>query len=242
MSQLCLKLADIGKVFYSGRFKKDSKILFTGVNVEIKRGETLGIMGQSGIGKTTLGRIIAGLEFPTTGRVIYRGREISGMNNKQWRQFRQKVQMLFQDPEGSLNPRKTIGRSLHDVLKLINCAKERAGEVIDRSLQEVGLNKEVLSRFPAALSGGMNQRVALARILLLEPELIVLDEPTSALDLTVQARILDLLKLLQKEKNLSYVFISHDEEVINFMSQRKAEIKKNQLSIINDQSSIINHQ
>lgn len=224
-----LNLKGIGKVFSGVRLKKETRTLFTGINLEIKKGETFGIMGDSGIGKTTLGKIMVGLEKPTWGNVFYKGKNISEMTSKEWKQYRRKVQMVFQDPEGSLNPRKTIKRSLNDVLRLINCPEEQVEEVIERSFLEVGLNREILDRYPSQLSGGMNQRVALARILLLNPELIVLDEPTSALDLTIQAQILYLLQDLQKEKNLSYVFISHDEKVINFMSQRQVILRDGKL-------------
>lgn len=226
MHEVCLTLQEIGKVFNAGRLRKKTKTLFTGINLEIKRGETLGIMGASGIGKTTLGKIIAGLERPTQGKVIYRDKDIASLDKKEWRTYRRSVQMLFQDPQGSFNPWKTIGRSLNDVLKLIAYPEERRREGAARCLREVGLNSEIIDRYPSQLSGGMNQRAALARILLLEPELIVLDEPTSALDLTVQAQILNLLQKMQKKNNLSYVFISHDEAVIDFMSCCKIILKE----------------
>ncbi len=226
MHEVCVTLQDIGKEFRSGRRRQKPKTLFTGINLEIKKGETWGIMGASGVGKTTLGKIIAGLERPTFGKVIYRGKDIASLDKKERRTYRRSVQVLFQDPQGSFNPRKTIGRSLNDVLKLIAYPEEGRGEVIARCLSEVGLNDEIIDRYPDQLSGGMNQRAALARILLLEPGLIVLDEPTSALDLTVQAQILCLLKDVQKNKNLSYVFISHDEAVIDFMSRSKIILKR----------------
>jgi peptide/nickel transport system ATP-binding protein len=220
MSAVCLSLHGISKVFSGGWGKSGSLSLFRDVSFEINPGETLGIMGHSGAGKTTLGKIISGLEKPSSGYVAFKGKNISQLKRKEFQQFRRGIQMIFQDPEGSFNPVKTLGQSLHDVLKLVRCPLKRREAVIKGILQEVGLYPDVLLRLPSQLSGGMNQRAALARVLLLEPDLIVLDEPTSALDLTVQAQILHLLKRLKNDKRLSYVLISHNSQVIDFMCDR----------------------
>jgi len=230
MSAVCLSLHDISKVFGGGRGKSRSVCLFRDVSFEIQPGETLGIMGHSGAGKTTLGKIIAGLEKPSSGYVAFRGKNIFQLKRKEFRQFRRCIQMIFQDPEGSFNPVKTLGQSLLDVLKLVQCPSSRWEAVIKDILPEVGLGLDVLDRYPYQLSGGMNQRAALARVLLLEPGLIVLDEPTSALDLTVQAQILHLLKRLKNDKRLSYVLISHNSQVIRFMSDRVGTLSNGRVS------------
>jgi peptide/nickel transport system ATP-binding protein len=227
----CLSLDEIGKSFNSSRRKKVIVPLFQDISFIVEAGETLGIMGHSGVGKTTLGRIIAGLEKPSSGKVFFRERDISQLKGLEYKQYRRRVQMIFQDPEGSFNPVKTLRRSLQDVLTLINCPSQQREEVINRSLDEVGLNRDVLDRYPYQLSGGMNQRAALARVLLLEPELIVLDEPTSALDLTVQTQILALLKYLKENKKLSYILISHNSHVIDSISDRTGVLDNGNLII-----------
>jgi ABC-type dipeptide/oligopeptide/nickel transport system ATPase subunit len=227
----CLSLEKIGKGFSSGWRKKHNVPLFQEISFTIEAGETLGIMGHSGVGKTTLGRIIAGVENPTSGKVLFQGKDISQLRNQDYRQYRRRVQMIFQDPEGSFNPMKTLRHSLLDVLRMIQHPSQQWEGVMNRSLQEVGLSREVLERYPYQLSGGMNQRAALARVLLLEPELIVLDEPTSALDLTVQAQILNLLKQLKNDKKLSYILISHNSQVIGSMSDRTGILDNGHLTI-----------
>ena len=228
---LCLSLEKVGKSFSSDGRKKQIEPLFQEVSLTIKAGEILGIMGHSGVGKTTLGRIIAGLEKHFSGKVLFQDKDVSRLPNQEYRQYRRRVQMIFQDPEGSFNPQKTLRRSLLDVLKLIQCPSERWVEVLNRSLFEVGLNHDVLERYPYQLSGGMNQRAALARVLLLEPELIILDEPTSALDVTIQAQILTLLKRLKDDRKLSYILISHNNQVIGSMSDRTGVLKNGRLTI-----------
>jgi len=171
-------------------------------------------MGPSGEGKSTLGRVIAGLEKPTYGAVYYESSPLSEMNKTEHMTFRRKVQIMFQDPTGAFNPRKKIGSSVFDVLKLLKIPLLEHASKTKEMLMTIGLPEEVLSRYPSQLSGGQLQRLALGRILLLEPEYIVLDEPTSALDVSVQAQILHMLKKVQAEKSIGYLLISHDEAVI----------------------------
>ncbi|MFW5747744.1 MAG: ATP-binding cassette domain-containing protein, partial [bacterium] len=172
-------------------------------------------------GKTTLGKILAGILEPTGGQVLYEGRDIFSLNREERRNYIQNVQMMFQNPEGALNPMKRIERQFFDVCRLTGSAsRAESAERTARALEQVGLSKEILCRLPSELSGGQNQRVALGRILLLDPKIIILDEPTSALDVSVQAQILHLLKRLQHERRLSYIFISHDPEVVDFMCDR----------------------
>lgn len=231
MLPVLIKLQNISKSFGYGK-KQNRFHLFDSLNVEINKGETLGIMGKSGTGKTTLGKIITGLEPPSQGRVLFHGRDISHMKSAEYKKFRSRVQILFQDPEGSLNPRKTIGEILNRVHLLTNTPLEKHRLLIERICSEVGLHPGLLDYLPRQLSGGINQRVALARILMLKPELIVLDEPTSALDLSIQAQILQLLKRIQAKSRISYMFISHDWPVIEWMSHRIGILENRSLQII----------
>lgn len=189
-------------------------------------------MGRSGSGKTTLGTIIAGLVRPGKGRILFHGRDILDLDRENYRWFRSKVQMLFQDTEGSLHPLKRVETSLLQVLQLLKFPDEKKREAIQNVFQTVGLSMDFITRLPAQLSGGQNQRVALARILLLQPEFIILDEPTSALDLSVQAQILDLLRGLQEERKLGYLFISHDLEVIRYMSHAIGRLVNGKMEFI----------
>ena len=212
-------MENVSKSFDSGvlRRKRTGDFL-QNISFEVKTGETLGIMGESGTGKTTLAKIATGLEKASEGKVLYQGKEIFAMSREEFCRFRRNVQMVFQNPESSLNPKKSLSRSLKEVADLKKIPKMDRNEAVRDILQRVGLQKDILSRFPHQVSGGENQRIALARVLLLEPQIVILDEPTSALDISVRAQILHLLKSLQSEKGLAYVLISHDLDVIRFMS------------------------
>jgi peptide/nickel transport system ATP-binding protein len=229
-----IEVEKIAKVFNTGWPRKQSQSVLDDVSFSLLPGRTFGLMGRSGIGKTTLGRIVAGLVKPSYGEVYFRGKNIFDMNRQEWLIFRRKVQMLFQDPQGSLNPKKRIENSLHDVLNLIKIPFTRRREMIGNILQVVGLSADFLTRYPSQLSGGQNQRVALARILLLEPEFIILDEPTSALDISVQAQILNLLRELQQTHGLGYLFIAHDPEVIRYMSHTIGVLGNGTLNIVKE--------
>ncbi len=161
---------------------------------------------------------------------MFNGKELAQLSREQRSSFRRRVQMLFQDPEGALNPSKRVAKLLDEVCHLAGTDEATRREQTGDMIETVGLSPEVLHRYPRQLSGGQNQRVALARIFLLEPQMIVLDEPTSSLDVSMQAQILDLLKHLQKTKNLAYLFISHDAEVIDFMCDRIGRLKEGRLS------------
>ncbi len=220
MLSLSLEAKNISKAFEAGVLFKRKNIVLDNVSFEVKLGVTLGVMGESGAGKTTLAKILVGLEVPSSGAVCFYGRNIQGMGKKEISTFRRKVQMVFQNPESSLNPRKTIEKSLLEVLGLLNIAKEKQFGILQQTLQAVGLSRELLYRFPSQLSGGQNQRIVLARALLLGPEILILDEPFSELDISVRAQMLHLLKELQNKKKLGYVFISHDLDSLKFMSDR----------------------
>jgi oligopeptide/dipeptide ABC transporter ATP-binding protein len=187
----------------------------------VEEGQTLGIVGESGSGKTTLGLLVMRLLRLTSGDILYRGESITDLEGEKKRLFRRKAQIVFQDPFSSLNPRMIIRDIIGRALKVQGIVDRQ--EIVDRVrkvLQEVGLREEHLSRYPHEFSGGQRQRIAVARALVTNPDFILLDEPTSALDVSVQAQILNMLKKLQKEKNLTYLFITHDLSVVKHMSHQ----------------------
>lgn len=195
-----------------------------GVSLEIRRGETFGVVGESGCGKTTLGRLILRLIDSTKGRLLYDGEDITKLRGKKLKPFRRKMQMVFQDPYASLDPRQTVMSTLAEVMR-INGVSSSNGDAEKRAadlIETVGLNRDHLSRFPHEFSGGQRQRIAIARALAVSPEFILLDEPTSSLDVSVQAQILKLLKDLQQNFSLTYLFISHNLAVIRSISRRTA--------------------
>ncbi len=194
-----------------------------GVSLSIFKGETLGLVGESGCGKSTLGRLILSIEEPTGGEILFEGEDIFKFSGRNLKDYRKKVQIIFQDPYASLNPRRTAGSTIGEPLLVnkIKFGKERDDEV-DRIMDIVGLTREQRDRYPHEFSGGQRQRIGIARALILRPKLIVADEPVSALDVSIQAQILNLLKELQKEFSLTYLFISHDLSVVRYISDRIA--------------------
>jgi oligopeptide transport system ATP-binding protein len=189
------------------------------VSFTIAKGMTFGLVGESGCGKTTTSKVILGLLKPTSGRVLFRGMDVSGNHSKkESRQYHREIQAVFQDPAGSLDPRMTIGRIVREPLDINNEGDERTRDEVARKMVEaVGLTQEQYDRYPHELSGGQQQRVAIARALALHPKLVILDEPVSALDMSVRAQILNLLKDLQKEFALTYLFVSHDLSVVRYL-------------------------
>jgi oligopeptide transport system ATP-binding protein len=194
-----------------------------GVSFTVAEGETLGLVGESGCGKSTLCRTILHLIEPTSGTVRFDGQEISGMSRRELRPLRREMQMIFQDPYASLNPRKRVAQIVGDPLKLHGIA---SGDEVRRRVQElletVGLNPEHYNRFPHEFSGGQRQRIGIARSLALQPKMIILDEPVSALDVSIQAQIINLLEDLQNEFALTFVFVAHDLGVVRYVSDRIA--------------------
>jgi len=192
-----------------------------GVNLTIYEGETVSIVGESGCGKSTTGRCILRLIEPSSGKVIFQGKNILDLNSKDLRKMRKEMQIVFQDPFASLNPRKTIRQILTEPLIIHGIGtKSERDKMVEEIIEKVGLNRNHLSLYPHEFSGGQRQRIGIARALILRPKLMILDEPVSALDVSIQAQILNLLKDLQKEFNLTYLFISHDLSVVRHISDR----------------------
>ena len=192
-----------------------------GVDLQIAQGEVVGLVGESGSGKSTLGRLMLRLIEPTEGRITFEGKDITDLDQKRLRQLRRRMQIIFQDPFSSLDPRKTVERLIGDSFVIHNLyrGKERRDRII-HLLEKVGLSGDHLKRLPHEFSGGQRQRIGVARALAVEPSLIVADEPVSALDVSVQAQIINLMADLQREFNLSMLFISHDLKVVEYLSDR----------------------
>jgi peptide/nickel transport system ATP-binding protein/oligopeptide transport system ATP-binding protein len=192
-----------------------------GVDFSIYQGETVSIVGESGCGKSTTGRAILRLDEPTNGKVIFQGTDILGIPKREMRPLRKDLQVIFQDPFASLNPRRTIGQTLEEAMATLHVVpKEKRKERAIELLEQVGLKEEHFDRYPHEFSGGQRQRIGIARALAVEPKLIICDEAVSALDVSVQAQVLNLLKKLQKEYDLTYLFISHDLGVVRHISDR----------------------
>ncbi|MBI5955688.1 MAG: ATP-binding cassette domain-containing protein [Chloroflexi bacterium] len=194
-----------------------------GLNFFIRRGETLGLVGESGCGKSTTGRAILQLYRPTAGQVLFEGQDLCKMGGERLRQMRRRMQMIFQDPYASLNPRMTVGNIIGEPMEIHNLAKGKdKQEKVQELLRVVGLNPYFSNRYPHEFSGGQRQRIGVARALAVQPEFIVCDEPISALDVSIQAQIINLLEELQAEFHLTYLFIAHDLSVVRHLSDRVA--------------------
>ena len=212
-------------IYKNGLFRKQVGAVraVDGVSFDIHRGETLGLVGESGCGKSTTGRNILQLQTPTSGHVYFEGVDLVALKHEPMRQMRRKMQMIFQDPYASLNPRMTVGQIIGEPLLIHGVMdKKGADKEVENLLNIVGLNPSYANRYPHEFSGGQRQRVGVARALALKPSLIVCDEPISALDVSIQAQVVNLLEDLQQQFNLTYLFIAHDLSMVKHISNRVA--------------------
>lgn len=240
--QHLIEVKNLCKYFPAG--KKRTLKAVDNVSLFIRPGETLGLVGESGCGKTTCGRTILKLYNQTSGQIFFEGKEISHLKGKELLQFKKNAQMIFQDPYSSLDPRMTVreiireGMLNHDIHKGDRAAQD---QFIDRLLLMVGLNREHADRFPHEFSGGQRQRIGIARCLVMDPEFIIADEPISALDVSIRAQVLNLMSKLQQERGLTYLFIAHDLSVMRFICNRIAVIHKGVIVELAETEELFKH-
>ncbi|WP_179375542.1 ABC transporter ATP-binding protein [Winogradskyella wichelsiae] len=238
-----LEVIDVEKTYISksGWFSKDKPFnAVDGVSFKVYPGETIGLVGESGCGKSTLGNAILQLDKATSGQILYKGRDIINLNTSEMRTLRKDIQIIFQDPFASLNPRLTVGNAILEPMKVHNIGtsnKERKEKVIE-ILEKVGLDASAFDRYPHEFSGGQRQRVGIARTIALEPQLIVCDESVSALDISVQAQVLNLLNDLKEQFGFTYIFISHDLAVVKYMADQLLVMNKGKIEEIGDADTI----
>ena len=226
-NHIVLQVRDLKKHFpvRSGFFQRVTGWVraVNGVDFDIREGQTLGLVGESGCGKSTVARMIMRLLNPDTGRIVFRGHDIDGLTEKDMKPFRKQMQIVFQDPYGSLNPRMTVGQSIEEGLRIagVSRGRQRSDRLADL-LEMVGMAAESADRYPHEFSGGQRQRIGIARALSVDPALVICDEPISALDVSIQAQVINLLKDLQDRLGLSYLFISHDLNVVGYLCNHVA--------------------
>jgi len=245
MTQPLLKVENLNthfKVGKGGIFGTQAKTLkaVSNVSFEIAQGEVLSLVGESGCGKSTVGRTLTHLEQSTSGKAFFDGQDILPLSRKRFRPLRREIQMIFQDPFASLNPRlrieQTLGEPLH-IHKLVETAHE-ARQRISETLELVGLDPKIMKRYPHEFSGGQRQRIGIARVMILKPRLVIADEAVSALDVSIQAQVLNLIKKLQRDSGISMLFISHDLGVVRHISDRVAVMRQGEIVEMGDKTQI----
>jgi oligopeptide/dipeptide ABC transporter ATP-binding protein len=233
-----LEIRDLKKHFRVGRSATLKAV--DGISLEINTGETVGLVGESGCGKTTAGRVLVQLYEPSDGMILFAGEDVHKAEGEQIKLLNRKMQMIFQDPQASLNPRMIVSDIIAeglDIHNLVESKKERLDRVHEL-LEVVGLNKEHANRYPHEFSGGQRQRIGVARALAVDPEFIVADEPVSALDVSIQAQVINLMRQLQEERGLTYLFISHDLSVVKYISDRVGVMYLGQLVELADSDEL----
>lgn len=240
-SKTLLQVENLSKKYLVKKqlFKKEFFYAVDNVSFHINKNETVGLVGESGSGKSTIGKLILKLIQKDSGKILFKGKDIYSFSKKEEKLFRRETSIVFQDPRTSLNPRMKISQILEEPLIVHNFTKEERVKRVKQAIVDAGLDETFLDRYPSELSGGQRQRVAIARAIILEPELIVADEPTSALDVSVQLQIINLINHLKKEKKISFLFISHDLNVVGLLSERIVVLYKGKIMEQGDGKKII---
>ncbi|MCI7238905.1 MAG: ATP-binding cassette domain-containing protein [Anaerococcus sp.] len=227
-----LQIQDISKTYKGSGilFRKKDKLALDHVSFDIKKGEIFGLVGESGSGKTTLSNIILRLVKESSGKILFKEKDIANLNKDEIMKYRREVQVVFQNPYQALNPKKTIGFSIEEILNIHDIySKDERRKIIRDLLEEIEMEEDVLNYYPASLSGGQKQRIAIAQALVINPEFLIIDEGVSALDVSIQAQILNLIRSLQKKHNFTSLFISHDLNVIAYLCDRIGVLYKGEL-------------